>query len=258
MEYAIAVRTREPVPDDGYIYCTDPTRSFRPVDVDGERLLILVGEKHKVGEEDPGDEPWIKLADWAETRWGVERVTHRWSTHDLFGYDGLPIMGPMEGAESRYVLTAFGSWGMTNGTAGAAIVRDAIAGREHPWARVFSPGEHRFSGGLKEAVKENVKAVGTHLVADRLKPHRASIDELSSNEGAVVTIDGREVAVCRLDDGSLRAVSAVCTHLRCIVGWNSSERTWDCPCHGSRFATDGSVVSSPATAPLDPVELPSA
>jgi glycine/D-amino acid oxidase-like deaminating enzyme/nitrite reductase/ring-hydroxylating ferredoxin subunit len=255
MEYAMAVRTRDGVPSESYIYCTDPTRSMRWVDVDGERLLVIVGEGHKVGEEDVGQEPWIKLHDWVDTRWGVERVAYRWSTHDLYGYDALPIMGRMEGTTNRYVLTAFGTWGMTNATAGAAIVRDAITGAEHEWASTFAPSEHRFKGGFGEAVKENVKAVGGHLVGDRLKRHRGDVGELSDGEGDVFDVEGREVAVCRLD-GSLRAVSAKCTHMGCIVGWNSGERTWDCPCHGSRFAPDGSVVSSPATASLDPVELP--
>ena len=255
MEYAMAVATRDGVPRESYIYCTDPTRSMRWVDVDGERLLVIVGEGHKVGEEDPGDEPWIKLHDWVDTRWGVERVAYRWSTHDLLGYDALPIMGAMEGVSNRYVLTAFGTWGMTNATAGAAIVRDAITGAEHEWASTFAPGEHRFKGGVGEAVKENVKAVGANLVGERLKTHRSDVDALAEGEGDVFAVDGRETAVCRLD-GSLRAVSAVCTHLGCIVGWNSGEHTWDCPCHGSRFAPDGSVVSSPATAPLEPVDLP--
>jgi len=258
MEYAIAAKTRDPLPAESYIYCTDPTRSMRWVDVDGERLLILVGEGHKVGEEDQGEEPWIKLHDWIDTRWGVERVAYRWSTHDLYGYDSLPIMGPMEGVSNRYVLTAFGTWGMTNATAGAAIVRDAITGSEHEWASTFAPGEHRFKGGFTEAVKENVKAVGGHLVGDRLKPHGGDVDSLSPGEGDVFTVDGREVAICRGKDGALSAVSATCTHMGCIVGWNSSEQTWDCPCHGSRFGTDGSVVSSPATAPLDRVDLPGA
>jgi Rieske Fe-S protein len=228
---------------------------MRWVDVEGERLLVIVGEGHKVGEEDVGQEPWIKLHDWVDTRWGVERVAYRWSTHDLYGYDALPIMGRMEGTTNRYVLTAFGTWGMTNATAGAAIVRDAITGAEHEWASTFAPSEHRFKGGFGDAVKENVKAVGGHLVGERLKGHRDDVGELSDGEGDVFDVDGREVAVCRLD-GSLRAVSAKCTHMGCIVGWNSGERTWDCPCHGSRFAPDGSVVSSPATAPLDPVDLP--
>ena len=250
MEYAIAVATRDPVPPESYIYCTDPTRSIRWVDLDGERLMIVVGEKHKVGEEDVGDDAWFKLVDWVETRWGVERVAYRWSTHDLFGYDGLPIMGPMEGVDRRYVLTAFGSWGMTNATAGAAIVRDAIAGTEHEWASTFAPASHHVKGGVKDALKENVKA-GMHLVGDRLKRHDGDVDDLSPGEGDVFTIGGREVGVCRLEDGSLRAVSASCTHLGCLVGWNSSERTWDCPCHGSRFDKLGAVINGPSPKNLE-------
>jgi nitrite reductase/ring-hydroxylating ferredoxin subunit len=255
MEYAVAVGTREPVPSESYIYCTDPTRSMRWVDVDGERLLILVGEGHKVGEEQPGDQPYVKLLDWIETRWGVERVAYRWSTHDLYGYDALPIMGRMEGTSNRYVLTAFGSWGFTNATAGAAIVRDAILDRENAWADVFAPGAHHVKGGVTETLKENVKAVGTHLVGDRLTPHGDDVDSLAPGHGGVFTRGARHVAVSRDEDGSLTAVSASCTHLGCIVAWNGSERTWDCPCHGSRFAPDGSVVSSPATAPLALVDL---
>jgi nitrite reductase/ring-hydroxylating ferredoxin subunit len=255
MEYAIAVATRDPVPSESYIYCTDPTRSMRWVDVDGERLLILVGEGHKVGEDQPGDQPYVKLFDWVDDRWGVERVVHRWSTHDLYGYDGLPIMGRMEGTTDRYVLTAFGTWGFTNATAGAAMVRDAILGRENVWAETFAPGAHHVKGGVRETLKENVKAVGTHLVGDRLTPHGTDVDSLAPGEGGVFTRGAKQLAVSRAEDGSLTVLSATCTHMGCIVAWNASERTWDCPCHGSRFAPDGSVVSSPATTPLDPAEL---
>jgi glycine/D-amino acid oxidase-like deaminating enzyme/nitrite reductase/ring-hydroxylating ferredoxin subunit len=251
MEYAIAVSTRDAVPAESYIYCTDPTRSMRWVDVDGERLLILVGEGHKVGEDQPGDQPYVKLVDWVDSRWGVERVVNRWCTHDLYAYDGLPIMGRMEGATNRYVLTAFGTWGFTNATAGAAIVLDAIGGREHEWARTFAPGEHHVKGGVTQTLKENVKAVGTHLVGDRLKRHGGEPDQLEAGDGDVFRVHGREVAVSRDDDGSLTAVSATCTHMGCVVAWNSSERTWDCPCHGSRFAVDGTVLEGPAVHGLE-------
>ena len=255
MEYAIAVKTRDAVPSESYIYCTDPTRSMRWVDVEGERLLIVVGEGHKVGEEPGVPDPYTKLFEWTDARWGIERVVHRWCTHDLFGYDGLPIMGRFEGAEREYVLTAFGSWGMTNATAGAAIVRDAILGSEHEWASFFAPSGHHTKGGTVEALKENVKAVGSHLVGDRLRRHGGDVTELEPGSGDVFRMDGREVAVSRDEDGGLHAVSAICTHLRCIVSWNVSEGTWDCPCHGSRFGVDGEVISAPATEPLERVDL---
>jgi glycine/D-amino acid oxidase-like deaminating enzyme len=256
-EYAIACRVRDEVPADSYIYVAEPTRSMRWVDVDGERLLIVVGQGHKVGEpedEDP-EMPYRKLAAWTDDRWGVEEVTHRWSTHDLFAYDGLPLMGRMELCDRRYVLTGFGGWGMTNATAGAAVVRDAILGADHAWAGLFAPSEHHVKGGIRRALAENVRAVASHVVGDRLRSHAQRLEELAPGEGAVVTTAGERAAVYRDPNGALHAVSAVCTHLGCIVEWNGAETTWDCPCHGSRYGVDGEVISAPANEPLPPVDL---
>jgi glycine/D-amino acid oxidase-like deaminating enzyme/nitrite reductase/ring-hydroxylating ferredoxin subunit len=258
-EYAIACRVRDDVPADSYIYVAEPTRSMRWLEVDGDRWLVVVGQGHKVGEpedEDP-EMPYRKLAAWADDRWGVEEVTHRWSTHDLFPYDGLPLMGRMELCDRRYVLTGFGGWGMTNATAGAAIVRDAILDIDHEWATLFAPSEHHAKGGIRQALAENVKAVASHLVGERLKPHIRELESLAPGEGVVVTTAGERAAVYRDPQGALHAVSATCTHLGCIVEWNGAETTWDCPCHGSRYGVDGEVISAPASEPLVPVDLES-
>jgi len=255
MEYAIAARVKAEVPLHAFISAGHPLRSLRPFGSGGDRLLIVVGEGHKVGEKRDTVEPYRTLAAWTDERFGVQEIVHRWCTHDLWPVDGIPLMGRMEGTERRYVLTGLGGWGMTNATAGAAIVQASIQGESHHWEQLFAPSKHHVRGGATTFVKENVKAVAGHLIGDRLRSHPSQPRDLAPGESGLFQMEGKRVAAYRDGDGTLSAVSAVCTHVGCILAWNPAERTWDCPCHGSRFDIHGRVVSAPATDPLDQIEL---
>jgi Rieske Fe-S protein len=161
----------------------------------------------------------------------------------------------MEGTDRRYVLAGFGGWGMTNATAGAALIRAVIQGDEHPWEQLFAPSRHHVKGGAATFVRENVKAVAGHLVGDRLRSVPDDPRLLAPGESGIFEVAGERVAAYRDTDGELSTVSAICTHVGCVVGWNPGERTWDCPCHGSRFDVQGSVVSAPATEALKRIGL---
>jgi Rieske Fe-S protein len=154
------------------------------------------------------------------------------------------------------VATGFRKWGFTTAAVAARIIADLVAGRESPWRSVFDservPHDPR---SLVAAVKGNVD-VARHFVADRLRIHRApALDQLERGQGRIVEVGGTRAAAYRDPAGELHLCSPRCTHLGCVVVWNAGERSWDCPCHGSRFAPDGAVLTGPAVAPLAPVEV---
>jgi len=165
--------------------------------------------------------------------------------------DAVPYIGRMPRRRRTSVACGFKKWGLSGGTAAAMILADSLQGRTSPWATVFDATRVDPGASAKEFLKENVD-VGRRFVADRVaKLRAASVDTLVRGEGALVDLDGQKVAAFLDDEGTVHAVSATCTHLGCTVGWNPAERSWDCPCHGSRFATDGRVLNGPAVRDLE-------
>jgi Rieske Fe-S protein len=136
------------------------------------------------------------------------------------------------------------------GAAAGELIADEIAGRANAWSRLFRTTRFTPLASGRTLVEQNA-ATGLHFVADRFTRRAADdADRIAPGEGRVVSRHGKQVALSRDDDGALHAVSARCTHLGCIVAWNDAERSWDCPCHASRFAPDGSVLQGPAVQPL--------
>ena len=257
MSYAIAARVDEgEAPAGMHISVSQPTRSIRTTPHEGGRLLLLGGEGHKPGARDER-EAYAALERTLRERFGLEDVAYRWCTHDYSPVDGLPYIGRLRPASDRIlVATAFAKWGMTKGTLSALLLRDAIAGRRNAWAETYDATRVNPRRSAVALVKENA-AVGIRFVGDRLRPGPAAetAERLAPGEGAVVRQGRRRLALHRGADGELRVLSARCTHLGCIVRWNPAEATWDCPCHGSRFTADGSVIEGPATADLPPETL---
>jgi glycine/D-amino acid oxidase-like deaminating enzyme/nitrite reductase/ring-hydroxylating ferredoxin subunit len=250
--YVLLARLRGEGPQGMYLSDESPSHSLRSVPVDGDELLMVGGESHKAGQADAA-ERFRSLEAWARQRFDVESVEHRWATQDNMPADGLPFVGRLWPFSDR-VLTATGmrKWGIAMGTAAARMLTDAINGDESPWTGTFTPLRlHPLAGGT-DFVKENANA-GFHWFADRLS-RRASEEELARGQGAVVGSGLGQRAVYRDEAGVLHGLSARCTHLGCIVRFNTAERTWDCPCHGSRFALDGSVIEGPAVRGLEPRE----
>src|SRR3954447_2983490 len=256
--YCIAVRPGGSVPDGMFISAGPPTRSVRSAPYEGGELLVVGGEGHNAGEEgDSTDERYLRLAAWAADELGARDVTHRWSSQDLQPADGVPYVGRLTPL-SRHVWTATGyrKWGFTNGTAAAQILCDRITGRENPWASFFDTARFTPLRSAKGVFSEGLKDA-RHMVGDRFKRAEGdSLDDVAPGEGKLVKVDGELAAASRDEDGTLHAVSPVCTHLGCRVAWNVAERSWDCPCHGSRFDRDGTGIQGPAVDPLKPVAVP--
>jgi nitrite reductase/ring-hydroxylating ferredoxin subunit len=239
----------ESAPAAMYLSTSSPASTVRAHATDGDTWLVVGGHGHKTGQADER-EAYARLADDARSRFGLERLELHWATQDAGPVDKVPFVGPVEPlARNVHVVTGMRKWGLAMGTAGV-LLSDLIAERANPWARLFSTDRIRARAGAFDFAKQNAN-VGWHFVADRVR-NRGSAGELAPGEGAVVGAGLGQRALFRDDDGTLHALSARCTHLGCIVKWNAAERSWDCPCHGSRFAHDGQVLEGPATSPLPP------
>lgn len=251
--YALTVRTRGPVP--GGMYLSTDSQSLRAMPWEGEEILIVAGQGHTMGRGDPG-ESFRALERFARERLGATEVEHRWTAHDYMPEDGLPYIGRLWPASDR-VLTATGmrKWGLAMGTTAARMLSDTALGRSSRWAEIFNPWRVPPLRSAVPLIEHNLNT-GVHFFADRLA-WRSGSDDLAPGEGRVVGAGPRRRAVHRDDSGVIHAVSARCTHLGCIVSWNEAERTWDCPCHGSRFDPLGDVLSGPATRPLEAEDPPS-
>ncbi len=250
--YAVAVRPGPRTPDltGMYLSADQPTRSLRTT-ADG--VLIVGGEGHKAGQDPDTRERYAALEAWAATELGASEVTHRWSAHDHRSVDGLPFVGRLLPGSNVLVATGFGKWGMTNGAAAGRLLTDLVTGVDNPWSEVFDATRMGSVITSSQLYKENADAVGRRLIGDRLATLRPPpADSLAPGDGGIVTLDGAKVAAFRGDDGVLHAVSPICTHVGCLVRFNRAERTWDCPCHGSRFNVDGQVIEGPALARLEP------
>jgi glycine/D-amino acid oxidase-like deaminating enzyme/nitrite reductase/ring-hydroxylating ferredoxin subunit len=248
--YGIAVTLAADAPVSMSINLESPTRSVRR-QPDG-RGIIVVGEEHKVGTEKDTEARYAALEGWARQHFPVAAVTARWSAQDYMSADAVPYVGRMPGGRDRiWTATGFNKWGLTNGTAAAMILTDLIQGREHPWAGLFDSTRMDVLPSAKKFIKENA-SVAAHFVGDRLRALTVpGIDDLERGEGGIVRAQGERLAAYRDDSGTVHACSAVCTHMGCYVQWNSAEKSWDCPCHGSRFGYDGQVLQGPAVRGLE-------
>jgi glycine/D-amino acid oxidase-like deaminating enzyme/nitrite reductase/ring-hydroxylating ferredoxin subunit len=249
--YALAARLRDPaqVPRGMYLSIDEPSRSVRSA-LDDE-VVILGGEGHKVGQDDDTRQRYAALTEWAVQTFDVASIEARWSAQDHLPVDGLPFVGRQLPGSEVLVATGFKKWGMTNGTAAGIMLADLIAGRDNPWLPTFDASRQKSTLSSKDLYKENAN-VAQQFIGDRLSTLRPpSADRLQPGEGGIVTCAGNKVAAYRDDDGTLHAVSPVCTHLGCLVAFNTAEKSWDCPCHGSRFTIDGQVIEGPATGDLE-------
>ena len=258
--YAIAARVDDDsAPRGMYISVDQPTRSVRSTPAEGGgRMLIVGGEGHKPGDDPDTKSRYAKLESFVQERFGVSGAEYHWSTHDYMPVDRLPYVGRLRrGDDHVYVATGFAKWGLTKATIAAGIISDAILGRENEWAKLYDSTRLDARHSAARFAKENA-AVGLHFFRDRLQlpAGREDVERLAPGEGTIARIGVKQYAVHRDDAGELHVLSARCTHLGCIVGWNNADRSWECPCHGSRFAADGRLVQGPATADLPRDSLP--
>jgi nitrite reductase/ring-hydroxylating ferredoxin subunit len=235
-----------------YLSTESPTHSIRVHELNGRAWLLVAGESHKTGQGDAA-ERYRRLSEWMRERFGVEPAL-RWATQDQMPVDGVPFIGPVDPVSANvFVATGFRKWGLAMGAAAGELLAALVEGRDHSWAGVFDTRRLRPRAAAASFVKENLN-VALRFFGDRVVK-RGAAESVEPGEGRVVGAGLAQRAVYRDEGGELHVLSARCTHLGCIVNWNSAEGTWDCPCHGSRFGARGEVIMGPAVHPLEPKDL---
>lgn len=217
---------------------------------DAYDVLIVGGEDHKTGQANDGAERYGRLEQWTRERFPqVQEVKVRWSGQVMEPADGLAFIGrnPLDD-DNVFIATGDSGQGMTHGTIAGLLLTDLIQGRKNRWEDLYSPSRVRVKA-LPEYASENINVAvqyADYVTAGDIE----SESELKPGQGAIMTNGVGKVAVYRDEAGNIQKHSAVCPHLGCVVAWNSSEQTWDCPCHGSRFSTEGRVYQGPANSDL--------
>ncbi|HEY5713056.1 MAG TPA: FAD-dependent oxidoreductase [Allosphingosinicella sp.] len=238
------------VPDGMYISVETPHRSMRGHrDEAGGAWMLFTGPTFKHGHVDQERAAFADLERFAADTFGVS-ADYRWTNEDYRSMDHVPFIGRSSSrGDSVLVATGFNAWGISNGTVAAILIADLIEGRDNPWVSLFDATRIKPVAAAKEFVAGSAD-VAKEMVGGYLARKADSLAALAPGEAAICKVDGKNVAGYRDEAGALHAVSAVCTHLGCLVGWNETDRSWDCPCHGSRFDCDGGVIHGPAVTPL--------
>ncbi len=213
--------------------------------------LIYGGEDHKTGQKKQTQKAYARLLARLKKIVPEARVDYRWSGQVICTPDGLPYIG--ENAEHQFVATGYCGNGITFGTVAAIMARDWTTGRNNPWTDLFAVDRKKIKGATWNYLREN-KDYPYYMIKDRLaRPEADSVRKLKRGDGMIIGSRRKKVAVFRDNNGNICKLSPVCTHLGCLVRWNSAESTWDCPCHGSRFKPTGEVIAGPAEEPLRPI-----
>jgi glycine/D-amino acid oxidase-like deaminating enzyme/nitrite reductase/ring-hydroxylating ferredoxin subunit len=254
-EYGIAARLEEDRYPEGIFWTfEEPGHSLRSYEVDGTKHLIVIGEKHKTGQHDDTDY-YHEVEAYTRSHFPVREITHRWSAQHYRPADELPYIGRSAGSDAVCVATGFGTNGLVYGPLAAAILADDIVGRNNPWSGLYDSRRFTPAKSAGSFLRENVNVAGQYL-RDYLTPADVEkLENIAPGEGSLATIEGEKYAVYRDEAGRWSVLSPVCTHLGCIVHWNRLEKSWDCPCHGSRFRRDGEVLEGPAIAALEKKEI---
>jgi glycine/D-amino acid oxidase-like deaminating enzyme/nitrite reductase/ring-hydroxylating ferredoxin subunit len=232
-----------------YLSAGETVRSLRAVEWNGRRLVIAGGDNHKTGQGVCTHRHYENLELFAGELLGIRQIPYRWSAQDLLTLDRVPYIGKTAGDEEIYIATGFGKWGMTSGTLAARMIADQILRRPNPYSGLYDPSRFKANPGIKNFIVQNVN-VAKELVSGKVEIIHKKTSDLGPDQGAVVFHDGKRAGAYRDPEGRLHLVDRTCTHLGCECEWNDGDRSWDCPCHGSRFSYEGDVLEGPATVPL--------
>lgn len=253
--YVLAVKLNDDAYPKALVYdMRDPYHYFRTHTIEGQELLLIGGNDHKTGHDDP-EKAFEELEIYARKYFKISSVQYKWSSQYYIPVDGLPYVGQIPFyAEGIYCATGYNGNGMMLSSISAEILAETILGKQHPYAELFSTTRIKPVDGFSEFIKENADVV-YHFVADRLSVTETdSLKQLEPGTGKVVKLDGRKVAAFRDEKGEIHALNPVCTHAACIVNWNQEEKSWDCPCHGARYDIGGRVLNGPAERNLEKFE----
>lgn len=253
--YIIAIETNQKKPQGMYINIKEPIYSCRTATYNGKEILLIAGSDHKTGEPIEDDSKYKNLENRAKELYPDCKVIFRWNTRDCIGLDKIPYIGEFSNImKNMYVGTGFKKWGMTLSNVAANIVVDEIMNKKNKFAEIFNstrmnPIKNRWE--VKNMLKQTVDSIALN----KFKIDVESIDKIQNDNGAIIEINGENIGIYKDSNGKKYAVKPNCTHLGCLLSWNNLDKTWDCPCHGSRFDYKGNNIYEPAIKNLDKKEL---
>lgn len=255
--YALAVQLSEEKYPDGLAYdLYEPYHYYRTQEIDGKRYLIVGGEDHKTGHQENTEVCFKNLEAHARRHFKIENIASRWSSQYFESSDGLAYIGHLPGNPAGvYVATGYGGNGITYSHIAAITLTDMILKGKSEFEELFKPSRVKPVAGFANFVTENADVVA-EFIGKRLKIQSLDgLSDLANNEARVVNYEGKKMAAYKNENGEMHVLNPVCTHAKCIVAWNASEKSWDCPCHGARYDVDGAVLTGPARQGLEKIEL---
>lgn len=252
--YAIGIKWDKDYPGGMYLSAEAQPRSIRYTPYNGSKLLIIGGDEHKTGQGADTLSHYQAIADFAKDVFGTSDYIYRWSAQDMVTLDRVPYIGRMTEDKKRILIaTGFKKWGMTSGILAAHILTDYVLERDNPYKEVYSPSRFNADPDIGRVITANAD-VAKHLVKGKLEFVPKAPGDLANGEGAVVIHNGKRAGAYKDESGKLYMVDTTCTHLGCECEWNHAEKSWDCPCHGSRYAYNGEVIEGPALRALELLE----
>lgn len=258
--YVIAAKIKDGIyPDGNYWDLEDPHHVISTHSTNQDNIIDIIaiaGCHHKTGQAKMAKDNFIRLENFLGRIFSLSSIEYRWSAQHYQPADMLPYIGLTTGSSRNiYIATGFFADGLTYGTLAGLIVSDLILGNHNHYSSIYDSNRHTPIAKAPAYLKENANVLIQYMKDFPAFDNIKSIEQLKKGCGKVVDLKGEKVAAYRDPDGKLHCVSAVCTHMKCIVDWNNAERTWDCPCHGSRFSHDGKVLEGPAILPLKPIDV---
>ncbi|MCF3943418.1 FAD-dependent oxidoreductase [Oceanobacillus alkalisoli] len=248
--YIIAAKMKKTYPGGMYLQADPPVHSLRSVTIDGEEMVLIGGMTHKTGKETETHKLYESLRAFGDELFEIEDIPYHWSAQDLITLDKVPYIGELTPNHPYVtVATGFRKWGMTNSVVAAKLFYDRVLRQKNKYEELYTPSRFHAKASIPSLVEVNKKVV-TSLVKGKLERPDRSPESLANDEGAIVTLNGQRKGAYKDEQGQLHIVDTTCTHAGCEVNWNDGERTWDCPCHGSRFDYTGEVIEGPAEKPL--------
>lgn len=247
-EFALAARLKGSLPAPGIYWHvqTDQQYSIRPYHSEAGDYLLVLGEPYKVGSKSQTEELVDHVAVYLRKHFEVEEIDFIWAAQNYKPADNLPYIGKSPLEKHTYIATGYAADGLIYGTLAGMLISDGILGKENHWAAMYSPKRFTPVASAMKFAEENISVAG-HLLKDYL--FYGEVDELKeikAGEGKTIKLNDEHLAAFRDPQGKLHVVSGICTHMGCVVHWNNSEKSWDCPCHGSRFSIAGKVLEGPA------------
>ena len=249
--YIIAIETNSKIPEGMYITAKEPVYSFRSAKYNNKNIVLIGGSEHKTGEAIADNSHYTELEKKAKELYPDCKVLFRWNTRDCISLDKIPYIGEFSNLyKNMYVGTGFKKWGMTFSNIAGKIVSDKILGKQNEYEDLFTPTRLKPIKNRWE-VKNMLKETVDSIALNKFKIDPSSISEIENDNASIMKIDGENIGIYKDKNGKLYAVSPVCTHLGCLLTWNNIDKTWDCPCHGSRFDYTGKNIYEPAIKDLN-------